>query len=177
MSSDNDERTRSFVQLLSGCERKLYGYILSLEPRLNDADDIAQDTKIKLWEQFDEYDESREFGAWACTIAYYAVLSHRERQGRDRLQFTSDIVDAISEQVAEDSQHLVERQNALSYCLGKLAADSRRLLRMVYNQGQPIKQVAAKTGRKAAATYQTVWRLRKTLHDCIVKRISDEDSE
>ena len=90
MSQDNsaDARTREFVELLSQCERRLYSYILSLVPNFNDADEIAQQTRLRLWERLDRYEPGRDFGAWACTIAHYEYLTWRGKQSRDRLQFS-----------------------------------------------------------------------------------------
>ena len=56
-------------RLLAQYEPRLRGFILTLCPNWADAEDIAQEVKLRLWEQFDEYDPARDFGAWACTIA------------------------------------------------------------------------------------------------------------
>ena len=60
-SPTNDERTREYLRLLGQHERRLLGFILSLVPNWADADDIAQEVKIRLWEQFDKYDPAKDF--------------------------------------------------------------------------------------------------------------------
>ena len=81
-SPTNNERTREYLRLLGQHERRLRGFILSLVPNRADADDIAQEVKIRLWEQFDSYDPTKDFGVWARTIAHYQVLTYREKQSR-----------------------------------------------------------------------------------------------
>ena len=59
----NDDRVNQYIQLLAKHERRLRGYILALVPNYADAEDVAQDVRIRLWEQFDRYDPAKDFGA------------------------------------------------------------------------------------------------------------------
>src|SRR5580704_11881026 len=54
-SSAAETSVQQFVRLLTGNERRLKSYILTLVPNLADAEQIAQDTSLRLWEQFDRY--------------------------------------------------------------------------------------------------------------------------
>ena len=54
---------REFLRLLGEHERRLRGFILALVPHWADADDIAQEVRLRLWEQFDDYDPAKDFGA------------------------------------------------------------------------------------------------------------------
>ncbi len=173
MSSD---KTREFVQLLSQCERRLFSYILSLVASFSDADDIAQETKLRLWEQFDEYDPDQDFLPWACSIAYYQALSFRKKIQRDRLHFSQGFIDAVAEEVAAQSDILARHEDALAFCMRKLGAESRGLLRMIYGEGLSVKDVAIRQKRKLAAMYQTVWRLRKSLYSCIQGRLAEGET-
>jgi RNA polymerase sigma-70 factor (ECF subfamily) len=170
------DRTRQFVQLLTQCERRLFGYILSMVASFSDADDIAQETKIRLWEQFDEYDPDRDFLAWACSIAHYQVMTHRKRVGREKMHFSQGFVDAVADEVRQQSDTLARHEDALTYCVRKLGKDACRLLKMIYEEGLSVKEVALRQGRKLAATYQAVWRLRKSLHLCIRRRLAEGDA-
>jgi len=44
--------------LLAKNERRLSQYVLALVPNWADADDLIQQTKVRLWEQFGQYDKS-----------------------------------------------------------------------------------------------------------------------
>lgn len=73
--SASDRSTVEFLRLLSQHERRVKSFILALVPNWADADDLYQETTVRLWEQFADYDPDQEFGAWACTIAYYIRVS------------------------------------------------------------------------------------------------------
>ena len=77
---------------------RLKSYILTLVPNLADAEQIAQETSLRLWEQFDRYDPSLgDFSAWARTIAHFQVMTYRKKLSRERIVFSSALIDALAE--------------------------------------------------------------------------------
>ena len=50
-----------FTQLYTENERGLYGFVYSLLPNRNAADDVIQAAMVQLWEHFEEYDSARPF--------------------------------------------------------------------------------------------------------------------
>lgn len=173
-SRDDSRRTAEFVRLLTQHKRRVYGYILSLVPRWADADEILQETNVRLWEQFDSFQPEADFGAWACTVAYYQVMTFRKRSVRERSHFSDRFVELIaveSESVAVEAE---ERMVAMEECLTKLLPTQRQLLRQCYGGRATIKQVAEKLGRTVAATYKSVARIRHVLHECIERRVRRE---
>ena len=81
-SVDEKARTNEYLRLLGRYERELQIYVLALVPNWSDADDIVQEVRIKLWNEFDRYDANRDFGAWSRTIAYYEILAARKKSSR-----------------------------------------------------------------------------------------------
>ena len=64
--SINDDNIQQFLLLLGRHERWLQAFVLSLVPNWADADDIVQEVRICLWQQFDSYDPTKDFGAGPC---------------------------------------------------------------------------------------------------------------
>jgi RNA polymerase sigma-70 factor, ECF subfamily len=172
----NDQETREFLRLLGLHERRLRGFILSLVPNWADGDDIAQDVRIQLWEQFRSYDPSKDFGAWARTIAYYQVLTYRKRQARNRQHVINEqLVEAIAEEVASLSDELEAEQRALADCVEKLPQAKRDLLMHYYSGRYSTREIAAESGRSFDATRQTILRTRLALSDCVSEKLETED--
>lgn len=165
---------QQFVRLLTRHEKRVFAYIMSLVANWSDAQDIQQETNVRLWEQFDKYQEGTDFGAWACTIAYYQVLSHRERTGRDRLQFSQEFLDRIADDAAAIADEYEPRQHALAECMQKLNQPARTLIRMIYEGDLTIKEVAQRLGRPITATYKAVSRIRLALHECVERTLQNE---
>ena len=90
-----------FVQLLAAHEHRLGSFVLALVPNWTDAEDIIQQTKLRLWEQFETYDPEKDFGIWACVIARYEVLAFRTRSARSRVQFSQELIDRMSGELTQ----------------------------------------------------------------------------
>ncbi len=157
-----------FVGLLTQNERHLKSYVLSLVPNLVDAEQIAQETSMRLWQQFEEFDPSRgDFAAWGRSIAHFQVLTFRKKAARERVVFNSELVDALAERAAAEADHLSARQAALVDCLSRLPEHSRELIRLYYFVGMKLTAAAEQLGRSVAATEKAVVRVRRTLYDCV----------
>jgi RNA polymerase sigma-70 factor, ECF subfamily len=169
---DQDE----FVQLLIEHERRLEGFVLAMVPDWTAAEDIVQETKLRLWKQFDGFDRSRNFGAWARTIAYYQVLAYRKSNQRSREHlFSDDFLQSVAQEESSREAEIVARQRFLAGCLKKLNDRARELLKLVYSGNDTIRQVAQRLGRGEAATYTAVQDARLRLHKCLEKELRKEE--
>jgi RNA polymerase sigma-70 factor, ECF subfamily len=171
---DSDARTREFVRLLGQHEQELSGYIVSLVPNWTDADEIAQETKLRLWEQFERYDPAKDFGAWARTIAYFMVLAYRKRSQRASTRFSQQFVDLVSHEAASLSSEANPLRQALSDCMAKLTQAARELLWACYAGQETIKDVAIRLGRSVRGTQHSVAKIRTELQRCIETAVQQE---
>jgi RNA polymerase sigma-70 factor, ECF subfamily len=174
-NTDSDQRNVEFVRLLKQHDRRVAAYIFSLVPDWNDAEDLVQNTCVRLWEQFDEYRSGEDFGAWACTIARYEVMTYRKRTCREKLQFSSEVVDALATQAAADHDSAEHRLKALGDCTRQLSDAARLLLDLCYAKRVKIKDAAIQLGRSVNATYLMLSRVRRDLHDCVEATLKRED--
>lgn len=166
-----EDKTKVFVRLLREHDRQLAIYVHSIVPSWADADDIVQETSIRLWEQFDRFEPGSNFGAWSCTVARYLVMAHREKAGRDRLYFSPEVIDRIAKEVDRSDLTSDIRMEELPKCISELSETNRQLLALCYENDLQIKEVAQVLKRTANATYLAVSRVRRWLHDCVQRRL------
>lgn len=152
-------------------ERLVYGYILSLVPNWADADEILQETNIRLWEEFEKFVLGTNFAAWAIRVAHFQVLTWRKRASRSRLVFDQRVVNAIAEEPYWSDDVFEARQQALGECVSELPDHSRELLRSCYQRDNKIKDVAVQLKKSPAAVYKALERIRVALHGCIERKI------
>ncbi len=170
------ERTAQFVRLLAAGERRLAGYVLALVPNFADADEILQETKLRLWEQFDQYDPEKDFCAWARTVAYYQVLTFRKNKGREKIVFSTDTVSLLADALSQQDEEISDRSSAMLFCLKRLNDKYQTLLREFYGHPSTIERVAGKVGMTVAAARKALLRSRQALHQCIERRLSQEEA-
>lgn len=175
MPGNVDHNQQEFVGLLIKHERQLEGFILAMVANWEIAEDISQETKLRLWEQFSKFDRRQDFGAWARSIAYYQVLSYRRDRKRSREQpFNEQFLQNVAKQEAGLQEELAAQQRFLSLCFKKLTDKSRQLLVLVYSGKETIRQVARQLNRNEAAVYKAVQYARDALHRCIENELRKE---
>ena len=128
---------------------------------------MIQETKLRLWQQYHKYDATKDFGAWACTIAYYQVLTMRKRSRSQHVRFGDAFLEKVAAEAARDSERVTYRQRVFADCLQKLSEAKQFLLRRCYGGHDTIVQIAAELGRKAESVRQELVRIRRTLYQCV----------
>ena len=174
MADSNQANAAQFVRLLKQHERRLSAYVHAMVPDWATGEDIIQETSVRMWEQFSEYRSGEDFGAWACAIAKYMILAARKKASRQKMFFDDELLQLVEEEVEKASLQQEARLSALSECMRRLSEPHRRLLEACYGGADSIKGAAAKLQRSVNATYMTLSRVRRSLHDCINKRLSRE---
>lgn len=171
-----DDRGRAFLRLYAKHEHEIYAYVMAMVPNWADADEIMQETCVRLWDQFGKFELGTNFVAWGRTIARYMVLAFRKRTARERVHFSQAFVDALADEVqatSDQSMDIAEqRKAALALCIDGLTTRNRDLLFEVYSTNQSIKVIAEKTGRPIQGAYQAISRIRKSLFECISRKMA-----
>ncbi|XZE34282.1 sigma-70 family RNA polymerase sigma factor [Pirellulaceae bacterium SH501] len=172
----HDESYEEFLQYFLRDQSRIFAYVRSLLPQYSDAQDVFQRCSLTLWKQFDRFDRERLFLPWACGIAFNEVRNFRRVSGRDRLLFSDDLIEQLSSQRLESLSHRERRSVALRACIESLKQADRDLVRSIYQESHSVNDIATSTGRAAQTIYNRLSVLRRTLLQCIEKRIASEEA-
>jgi RNA polymerase sigma-70 factor (ECF subfamily) len=171
-------KTEHFLKLLGAHERNLFAYVYALTPHWQDAEEVMQRVRIRIWQQFDQYDVEKPFDAWARAIAYYLVLAYRKEKSRQREFFTEQVLEAVSDQFETHLDQSQERREALLRCLDKLDSRRRELVTTYYSSArQSSEAMATRLSMTPNALRQSLFRIRKILLDCVSRRLRVESSQ
>lgn len=178
-ASPSSSGAGAFVQLFARHSRRIYSYILTLVPNPTDADEIYQDTSMILWEKFGEFEPGTHFGAWACKIAHFRVLSYYKKNRNNRHvsldEETAGVLGQQLQQLQEAESDLLEaRHEALMRCLGRLPARQQEILRHRYAGGSSVSDVAEAFQTSANAVSKALGRIHRSLLDCITRRLKTQ---
>jgi RNA polymerase sigma-70 factor, ECF subfamily len=175
-NQERESRNREFVRLLAEHERRLAGYVHILVPVWQDAEDVLQSTKLWLWEQFDSFQLGTDFAAWAIATANNMVRTYRKRRQRQRVCFSTDLLEKISRHVpAMSSSTWGDRALALVECVNRLSDASHRLLHLVCMEHRKVKDIAIELGQTPSATSVALFRIRRTLFECVEERMQGKE--
>ncbi len=168
------DRASQLMRLITEHQRRIFGYIYTLVPDRQDAQDILQETSVVICQKFDQFRPGTDFAAWACQIAYWEVRRARQKFARSKVIFNQEVVDAIAETAAELLPEMSARHEALAKCLQKLHPRDRELLLTRYEPGSGVEEAAQRSGRSLVAAYKALARLRKLLLDCVTNQLLPE---
>src|SRR5688572_13107146 len=87
---------QSFVPTFVRHEPVLRAFLRPLVPRLDDLDEVMQQTSIVLLRKYAEFEPGTDFLAWACTIARFEVLTYRRAKARDRHVFSEQLLSLLA---------------------------------------------------------------------------------
>jgi RNA polymerase sigma-70 factor, ECF subfamily len=154
-----------FVQLFTRHQRRLFLHILAQVPQPVDAEEILQEVNVIAWSKFEQFQVGTNFLAWVSRIATFEILKYRSRKRRARLQFSEEFLDVVAQ------ESLLQDE-----CLQRLRSRDRELIRQRYAAGESGKHLAETIGRPANSVYQSLGRIRRTLLECIQRRMAAEGS-
>lgn len=162
---------QEFLRHFLSSESSLRGYILTHVRDFGVAEDLLQQTALVLWQKFDQYDPGRPFLAWALGVARLEILNAaRRRPGRSLVE--SDLDGLVVGEYLRLESELPLRRQLLRSCLQHLPASMTEAVRLRYEEGSPLDQIAARLGKSLAAIKVTLHRARLSLQDCVRMKAS-----
>ncbi|QDV49699.1 RNA polymerase sigma factor [Gimesia fumaroli] len=171
----NRDLDEEYVALIAGSQPVLRGLLVALIRRAADVDDVLQETNTVLWRKRNEYDWDREFLPWSCRIAQLQALAFFKRVKNDgQAVFDEQTLEQIAAVATRRAVEAKSHAEALAYCMEKLHPEHRQLVESRYCDAMPVNQIASEAGRTADAVSMTLYRIRKTLMECIQKTVAQE---
>jgi len=165
-SPDAGGPTPEFVVQLTASQSALYAFIVSLLGGVNDANDVLQETNMKLCRKCAEYDPDQPFLRWAYAFARFEVMACRKRTQRSRLVLDDELLQTVAAELEESAEEADQRLKILEDCMDRLNPRQRELIAARYGRGEPVQDIAARLSRPENAMAALFYRLRKLLADC-----------
>lgn len=146
---------RAFDELLSRNQNKLFSYILFVVRDEDKANDLFQETFVKVITKLHQgrYVDSGKFGAWIMRIAHNVIMDwYREQRSRNLIEPTdendlsnlsgNEILDSNVENRYVNDQIMVDVKNMMNM----LPPTQREVVFMRFYQDLSFKEIAETTG-------------------------------
>jgi RNA polymerase sigma-70 factor (ECF subfamily) len=164
--------TTDYIQQLIRLQPQLHAYILALVFNRSAADDVLQNTNLVLCRKSAAYDATRSFRGWAFSIARLECLKYWKSKPHESFVLTEELLDALADRTLETITFPEDLGPVLRECLASLQPRQRQLLETRYHKDRSIREIADDLGRPESSISQTLYRLRRTLSDCIRSRLA-----
>lgn len=157
----------TFMRLWVQHQPQVYAYIRALVFCRADAEDVLQEVAVVLWRKFDQFEPGSRFDQWAYRVARNQILYYRQKNARDRLLFSQELMEQMAEELVDFHPPRSEYLDALESCLDGLPASDRVLVRQRHEPGATNRSVSKLRGKSESAISRALDRVYLTLLQCI----------
>lgn len=149
LNGDND----SFEILLTKYKQRIYSFIYSKIKDRNIADDVFQDTFIKVIQTLKKgaYNEEGRFVSWVMRIAHNLIIDHFRRQQRMPMYDTYDHEQDVFYRLSEPSKNIEDMiidsqiKSDITALMLELPENQYEVLKMRLFQDMSFKEIAERT--------------------------------
>jgi RNA polymerase sigma-70 factor, ECF subfamily len=174
---------QAYALLVEEYKSPIYNLAYRMTKNLEDAEDLAQETFLRAFNQLTCYDTKRSFYTWLYTISLNLIRNHLKKTGRRRqVDFRNGVmvsgaVDYHGKQCAlhespDGDEWRREREEELESRLQKLPPELRELLVLRFYQGLSFEMIAEITDLSLSAVKMRVYRGLDKLRKYIEKDVT-----
>ena len=146
-----EDSRKGFRLLMARYREPLYWHIRRLVVSHADAQDVAQETFIRVFRNFDQYDRKNSLRAWLFRIATNEALRLLGRRKNQQMLSLDDVpavaMGTIQDDHFDSSDEIAVR---LQQAIGELPAKQQLAFNMRYYDDMSYEEIAQVTGSTAA---------------------------
>ncbi len=140
--------SKAFEWIIQKYQKRIYFTVLQLVMNHEDADDVLQDTFIKVYTKLDTYDSQFPFYPWLYRIAINTALNHQKKKARLRALSLEDIDgNNHSNDLSESPKQMHdmvggELVTKLKEALGKIPPEQRTVFILRVREGLSYQEIS-----------------------------------
>jgi RNA polymerase sigma-70 factor (ECF subfamily) len=124
-------------------QRRLFRYLVRMVNDPNVADDLFQQTWVRVMERIRQYDQDRSFESWLFSIAHNLAIDHLRRRQPQSLEESDPVEPLICPDPSALTQLLsLERSEVLAGAFSHLPALYREVLVLRFEEEMKLEEIA-----------------------------------
>ena len=138
----------AFTELYYASYKELFGFLLSLTKNKEDAEDLLQNTYIKIRNGSHLYKKQGTPMTWMCAIAKNQYLDFVRKYGKNRSVDFGEVENYVSEGMTSENKVSgdVENKMLLEYAFSKLGEQERTIVILHMINGLKHREISEITG-------------------------------
>ena len=139
-----------------------------------EAEDIVQDTLIKLWERRNELEKVENLEAFALTMARNLALDRKEKMDNQHVSFDDEEHDRPNEGLEGTDSHLMHQETSgfIANIINALPEKQRTIIQLRDIEGKSYKEIANVLSISESDVKVTLFRARNELKEKILQKKS-----
>lgn len=162
----NNGDTRAYAQLVDRYKDLVYTLALRMLKHKEEAEEVAQDTFIKVFKSLGKFKGDSKFSTWIYKVAYNTCLDNIKKNKKHLNnvaidEYTFNKLDTIDN--ALDNIINEEKSTLIKNCIDKLPEDSSALLTLFYFEELSLDEISKIINVEANTVKVKLFRARKKL--------------
>jgi RNA polymerase sigma-70 factor (ECF subfamily) len=136
-------REQGFTQLVKKYQEKIYWHIRRMVIDHADADDVLQNTLIKIWKGLENFREESQLFTWLYRIATNETLSFLAQQQRKATQSLDEMTESLANKVKADLHFNANQLEwRLQLAIQELPEKQRVVFHLRYYDAMPYEEMS-----------------------------------
>lgn len=171
--------TKAYAQLVNRYKDLVYTLALRMLKHKEEAEEVAQDTFIKIFKSLDKFKGDSKFSTWIYKVTYNTCLD-RIKKNKKHLndvaidEFTFNKLDTIDN--ALENMIKEEKHTLIKKCINKLPEDSSALLTLFYFEELSLEEISKIINIEANTVKVKLFRARKKLAVILEKYMQPQNN-
>jgi RNA polymerase sigma factor (sigma-70 family) len=169
--------TNLFAVLVDRYKNMIYTLALKMVKNTEEAEEVAQDTFIKIYQSLGKFKGDSKFSTWIYKIAYHTCLDRLKKNKKEDYnisidEFSSHLIKTMDNalSVLEDK----ERKQAIQKCINLLPGEENFLLTLFYFEDQSLEEIGKIMNINANNVKVKLFRSRQKLAGILRKQLEPE---
>ena len=162
----------AFSSIVERHKDNVYNLALKICGNREDAEEIAQDSFMKVFRSLRSFKGKSSFSTWLYRIVYNTSMTFVRKNKLDILRledFPVDSVDFIRGNATEEEAEIEYMKILLSYAMQKLDHQDRAIITMHYYQDMSFPEICSITGISRSNIKVRLFRARRKMQETIEK--------
>ncbi len=167
----------AFTVLVDRYKYMVFTLAMRMVKNREEAEEIAQDTFLKVYKALESFKGSSKFSTWVYKIAYYRSLDYIKKLGRTPI--LSPIEGLVENSMVEevgiiDQLEQIEKKGVIKEALQLLPGDDGILITLHYFEELSLNEISIIMEISTNNVKVKLFRARKRLHHILVNKLEPE---
>ncbi len=167
----------AFATLVDRYKNMVYTLALKMVTNKEQAEEIAQDTFIKIYNSLNKFKGESKFSTWVYKITYNTCLDALKKSKREKkVSYIEDFSEHQTKELESilDTIDEKERNQVIQNCLEELPKDEAFLLTLYYFDDQSVDEISKVMNNSVSNIKVKLFRTRKKLASILKSRLEPE---
>jgi RNA polymerase sigma-70 factor (ECF subfamily) len=159
----------AFAELVLPYRQKLYGYLIRMCGNKSQADDLFQETLLKVWQGIGTFRSGYRFSSWMFTLAHHVVIDEMRKRKAQKTVYMQNVPDQVDHNNPLQDVQDTENKKLILNVIDELPEQQRQVFLLRQHGDLTFKEIASVMDQSVNTVlshmHYAVKKLQKTLKE------------